>query len=82
MIGLTLSIDGDFYHQGRDTEISQKFKTVETYTDITIHWKALEVHFLMVPLVFRFQFSGKFFFNKVLMSPKITFSDWRAYGKC
>jgi hypothetical protein len=29
-------------------------------TDMTIHWKALEEHFLMVPLVFRFShFQGK-----------------------
>jgi hypothetical protein len=29
-------------------------------TDMTIHWKALEVHSLMVPLVFRFNhFGGK-----------------------
>jgi hypothetical protein len=29
-------------------------------TDVTIHWKALEKHFLMVPLVFKFNhFRGK-----------------------
>jgi hypothetical protein len=37
-------------------------KIVETYitgTDMTIHWKALEEHFLMVPLVFQLKpFSG------------------------
>jgi hypothetical protein len=33
--------DVDFCHQGRDT-------------DMTIHWKALGVHFLVVPLDFRF----------------------------
>jgi hypothetical protein len=27
----SLRTDGDFYHQGRDTEIAQKFKIVETY---------------------------------------------------
>jgi hypothetical protein len=31
----------------------QKFMIVETYTDMTI-WKALEEHFLMVPLFFQF----------------------------
>jgi hypothetical protein len=41
------------------------------HTDITIHWKALEEHFLMVPLVFWFNhFRGKKafseFFSKVL----------------
>jgi hypothetical protein len=45
-------------------------KIVETY-DMTIHWKALEEHFLMVQLVFRFShFQGKneffeFFSKKV-----------------
>jgi hypothetical protein len=33
--------DGDFFHQGRDTE-----------KIMTIRWKALEEHFLNVPLVF------------------------------
>jgi hypothetical protein len=32
-------------------KLPQKFKIVEKYTDMTIHWKALEEHFLMVPLV-------------------------------
>jgi hypothetical protein len=32
-------------------------------TDMTIHWKALEEHFLMVPLVFRFtHFRGEMHF--------------------
>jgi hypothetical protein len=30
-------------------------------TDMTIHWKALEEHFMMVPLVFQFDFRGKTF---------------------
>jgi hypothetical protein len=43
-------------HQGRDTEIAQKFKP----NDMTMLWKALEEHFLMVQLVFRFNhFSGR-----------------------
>jgi hypothetical protein len=29
-------------------------------TDMTIHWKALEEHFLMVQLVLRFDFQGKY----------------------
>jgi hypothetical protein len=34
-------------------------------TDMTIHWKALEEHFLMVPLVFRFyHFRGKNAFSE------------------
>jgi hypothetical protein len=52
---------------------------------MTIHWKALEKHFLMVPLVFQFihfqgenAFSG--FFSKTLsfisFSPTISTSDF------
>jgi hypothetical protein len=26
------------------------------HTDVTIHWKALEKHFLMVPLIFQFNY--------------------------
>jgi hypothetical protein len=44
----SLGHDGDFCHQGGDTEIAQKIPTKPT--DMTIHWKALEEHFLMVPL--------------------------------
>jgi hypothetical protein len=40
---------GDFYHQGQDTEFAKKLR-VSKHTDMTIHWKALEEHFLMVPL--------------------------------
>jgi hypothetical protein len=43
--------DGDFCHQGRDTEIAQKNLRLLKPTDMTIHWKALEEHFLMVPLL-------------------------------
>jgi hypothetical protein len=45
--------EGDFCHQGWGTEIAQKIGLSKP-TDMTIHWKALEKHFLMVPLVFRF----------------------------
>jgi hypothetical protein len=38
--------------------IAPKFKIVEL-TDMTIHWKALEGHFLMVP----FKFGGMQFLN-------------------
>jgi hypothetical protein len=31
-------------------KLPKVFKIVETYTDMTIHWKALEEYFLMVPL--------------------------------
>jgi hypothetical protein len=39
-------------------------------TNITIHWKALEEHFLMVPLVFRFNhFHGKIHFQNFSQKP-------------
>jgi hypothetical protein len=48
---LSLMTAGGFCHKRQDTEIAQKWK---------IHWKALEKHFLMVPLVFRINhFRGK-----------------------
>jgi hypothetical protein len=62
----------DFCHQGQDREIAQKIKIVETYADMTIHWKALEEHFLMVPLVLQFNhFQGTIHFLK--FSPKKEF---------
>jgi hypothetical protein len=39
-----------------DGEIAQKMPRLSKLTDMTIHWKALEQHFLMVPLVFVFPF--------------------------
>jgi hypothetical protein len=39
---------------GQDTEIAQKNLRLLKHTDMTIHWKGLEEHFLMVPLVYRF----------------------------
>jgi hypothetical protein len=32
------------------------------YTDMTIHWKALVEHFLMVPFAFQFIFRGEMHF--------------------
>jgi hypothetical protein len=49
----SLGTDGDFCHQGQDTEIAKQTSRLLKPTDMTIHWKALEEHFLMVPLVFR-----------------------------
>jgi hypothetical protein len=31
-----------------------KTRRMSKHTDMTIHWKGLEVHLLMVPLVFKF----------------------------
>jgi hypothetical protein len=42
-------------HQGRDTEIAQNILRLSK-PDMTIHWKALRKHFLMVPLVLYFPF--------------------------
>jgi hypothetical protein len=38
----------------QDTEIAPKILRFSKHTDMTIHWKALEDHFLMVQLVFWF----------------------------
>jgi hypothetical protein len=45
-----LRTDGDFCHQGRDTEIAQNIFKLSKPTDMTTHWKGLGKHFLMVPL--------------------------------
>jgi hypothetical protein len=70
----------DFAHQGRHTKIAQNVLRLSKPTDTTIHWKALEEHFLMVPLVFRFNhFRGKFeFFSK---KPQYLKSYWGASRK-
>jgi hypothetical protein len=51
------------------------------HTDMTIHWKALDEHFLMVPLVFRFNhYWGKtaFFkiFSKHLSPERVNANTW------
>jgi hypothetical protein len=59
---------------GRDTEIAQKNLRLSKPTDMTIHWKGVEEHFLMVPLVFRFiRFWGEKAFSEFFsnnLSPK------------
>jgi hypothetical protein len=60
---------------GQDTEIAPKNLRLSKLTHMTIHWKALEQHFLMVPLVFWFtHFWGKNiffeFFPKKILSLK------------
>jgi hypothetical protein len=57
---------GDFCHQGRDTEIARKKLRLSEPTDMTIQsaiWKALEEHFMMVPLVFQFSGGKMHFLN-------------------
>jgi hypothetical protein len=60
--------------KGRDTEIvpPKKHLRLSKHTDMTIHWKGLEEHFLMVPLVFRFNhaFSGEKKINFLNFSKK------------
>jgi hypothetical protein len=52
--------------EGQDTEIGQTNLRFSKYNDMTIHWKALEEHFLMVPLVFGFTlFWGKNIFSEL-----------------
>jgi hypothetical protein len=34
----------------QDTEIAPKDLRLQQHSDLTIHWKALKEHFLMVPL--------------------------------
>jgi hypothetical protein len=59
----SLRTHGDFCHQGWNTEIYQKKFKIAKKCDVIIHWKTLEGHFLMVPLVFRFNhFRGKMHF--------------------
>jgi hypothetical protein len=65
--------------QGRDIEIAQNiFKIFETYWhDHSWHWKALEEHFLMVPLAFQFyQFRGKCIFWFFFSLKKNNFQCW------
>jgi hypothetical protein len=52
---LRTDADGDFCHQGRDIviEITPKNVRLSEPADMTIHWKALGEHILMVQLVFR-----------------------------
>jgi RNAse (barnase) inhibitor barstar len=52
--------------KGETHKLHKTFKIIETYSDIPIHWKALEEHFLMLPLVFRF----KHFWEKMNFSKK------------
>jgi hypothetical protein len=42
-----LRTDGDFC----DTEIAQKYLRLSKPINMTIHWKALDEHFLMVPFI-------------------------------
>jgi hypothetical protein len=46
--------------KGGTQKLPPKFFKLLKHTDMTIHWKMLEEHFLMVPLVFLFNhFRGK-----------------------
>jgi hypothetical protein len=46
--------------KGEDTEIPPPKLRLSEHTDMTVHWKAIEEHFLMAPVVFRFNhFRGR-----------------------
>jgi hypothetical protein len=69
----SLMTDGDLCHQYKDTEIAHQNLRLSKYTNMIIHWKGIEEHFLLVvPLVFRFNhdFGGRNefseFFSKIL----------------
>jgi hypothetical protein len=47
-----LKTAGDYCHQVWDTEIAPQNLRLSKHTDMTIHWKAIEEHFLVVSLVF------------------------------
>jgi hypothetical protein len=67
----SLRTDGDLCHQGWDAEIAPKNFRLSKNTDMTIHWKGLEEHILMVPLVFLFtDFRGKKKINFLKFSQK------------
>jgi hypothetical protein len=38
--------------KGATQKLSPKNVRLSKHADMTIHWKAIEVHFLMVPIVF------------------------------
>jgi hypothetical protein len=49
--------------KGGIQKLPPKILKLSKHTDMIIHWKALEVHFLTVPLVLRFNhFGGKMHF--------------------
>jgi hypothetical protein len=55
----TCIVNSSFTKEGQDTKIVPEKLRLLKSTNMTIHWKALEEHFLMAPLVFRFNsFSG------------------------
>jgi hypothetical protein len=47
-----------------DTEIAPKILRLLKHTNMTIHWKALEEHFLIEPLVFHFNHFWKNAFSE------------------
>jgi hypothetical protein len=62
-------------NKGGTQKLPNKFR-LSKHTDMTIHWKALEEHFLMVPLLFRFShFQGENpfseFFSKNLSPERV-----------
>jgi hypothetical protein len=56
--------DGDFCHQGWDTEIAPKSSKLSKPIDI--HWKALEEHVFTIPFMTEIYFGEKFYFLNLL----------------
>jgi hypothetical protein len=50
--------------EGRTQKLPKNVLRVSKHTDMTIHWKGLEEHFLMVPLVFRGKSIFRIFLRK------------------
>jgi hypothetical protein len=71
-----LRTDGDFCHLRAGHKYWPKSLRLSKYSYMTIHWKDLQRHFLMVTLVFQFTHSwGKIkfseFFSKNLIPQRI-----------
>jgi hypothetical protein len=61
--------------RGGTQKLHKQFK-ISKPTDMTIYWKALQKHFLMVPLFFRFiHFRGKDPFSEVF-SKNLSANCW------
>jgi hypothetical protein len=88
----SLRTDGYFCHQEWVTEIAPKLRMAK-HRDMTIHWKALEEHFLMVPSTINFPiqpFPSCCYFSKNLKSLKskrdcevfgLHFVHWNTHSK-
>jgi hypothetical protein len=72
-------------YEPMDTEIAQEVLRLLKPTDMTIHWKALEEHFLMVPLFcsvlpFGSDAFSDFFSPKISVFDELTFAFNNSYS--